>query len=747
MSDGDTPALYGYASSFSAAPGETITFHVSGENVREYQAQLVRLRHGYDGPGSPGFLEQERASGVDGQYAASYFRCAVGSYVEVDDPDQQLRPDAELRFGVLFYATTPELACQGLLGSWSEAEKAGYALSIEEGHLVFRVGDGEEEPAELRLAKPIQSQTWYAASAGWNGADGSAFVKLEPCGARTDRAMPAASPAEGDELRARLLQRPVPAEATPFRIGALSELGGGTRATWAHFNGKLERPWAAVTRHTRTTSAVWDFGASDQPDGLLLDAVVETGGAGLHGRTVNQPTRAVTGHNWTGRVDDYRAAPEEYGAIHLHDDDLDDPGWPPAFSFTVPEDLDSGVYAMRLRGAGCEEHVVFFVRPAAGGPRNRVAVLFPTGSYLAYANDHLPFDAAGAELLIGHVPVLHRDDLELQRHYEFGHSCYETHSDGSGVFFSSRRRPIVNMRPRYRAWFMADAFWQFPADLAIVDWLEAQGIGWDAITDEDLHRDGLELVSPYAVVLTGSHPEYVSGPELDALEAYVSAGGRLMYLGGNGFYWLVSYHPDKPYLMEVRRSVNGARPHQPRAGEEFHATSGERCGLWRNHGRAPQRLTGVGFAAQGFDRSTYYERLPDSFDERAAFVFEGVGDDERIGDFGICGGGAGGAEIDRFDTDLGSPPGALLLASTVGLSDDYLRTSEEIFETPPGLGGTQDPDVRADLVYFTLRGGGAVFSTGSIAWTGSLSHNGYDNNVSRITGNVLRRFLAAEPLD
>ena len=114
--------------------------------------------------------------------------------------------------------------------------------------------------------------------------------------------------------------------------------------------------------------------------------------------------------------------------------------------------------------------------------------------------------------------------------------------------------------------------------------------------------------------------------------------------------------------------MNGARPHQPRAGEEFHATSGERCGLWRNHGRAPQRLTGVGFAAQGFDRSTYYERLPDSFDERAAFVFEGVGDDERIGDFGIMGGGAGGAEIDRFDTGLGSPPGALLLASTVGLS-------------------------------------------------------------------------------
>jgi N,N-dimethylformamidase len=49
--------------------------------------------------------------------------------------------------------------------------------------------------------------------------------------------------------------------------------------------------------------------------------------------------------------------------------------------------------------------------------------------------------------------------------------------------------------------------------------------------------------------------------------------------------------------------------------------------------------------------------------------------------------------------------------------------------------------VRADMVYFEGPNGGAVFSTGSISWCGSLSHNGYDNNVSRITENVLRNFL------
>jgi N,N-dimethylformamidase len=57
-----------------------------------------------------------------------------------------------------------------------------------------------------------------------------------------------------------------------------------------------------------------------------------------------------------------------------------------------------------------------------------------------------------------------------------------------------------------------------------------------------------------------------------------------------------------------------------------------------------------------------------------------------------------------------------------------------------------DHQVRGDIVYFPTRTGRAVFSTSSIAWCGSLSHNGYDNNVSRMTANVLRRFLDPEPL-
>jgi N,N-dimethylformamidase len=44
------------------------------------------------------------------------------------------------------------------------------------------------------------------------------------------------------------------------------------------------------------------------------------------------------------------------------------------------------------------------------------------------------------------------------------------------------------------------------------------------------------------------------------------------------------------------------------------------------------------------------------------------------------------------------------------------------------------------MVLLESPGGGAVFSVGSISWCGSLSHNNYENGISRITENVLRRF-------
>ena len=57
-----------------------------------------------------------------------------------------------------------------------------------------------------------------------------------------------------------------------------------------------------------------------------------------------------------------------------------------------------------------------------------------------------------------------------------------------------------------------------------------------------------------------------------------------------------------------------------------------------------------------------------------------------------------------------------------------------------------DPLVRADMVIFETPQAGAVFSVGSISWFGALARNDYDNDVAKITENVLRRFLIPEPV-
>jgi N,N-dimethylformamidase len=320
-------------------------------------------------------------------------------------------------------------------------------------------------------------------------------------------------------------------------------------------------------------------------------------------------------------------------------------------------------------------------------------------------------------------------------------SLYERHGDGSGVCYASRLRPLVNMRPRYnKPALRFKGTHQFNEDLYLVDWLEVRGYRFDVATDEDLHAEGAALLKPYRVVLSGSHPEYWTGPMLEGLEGYLQQGGRLMYLGGNGFYWVTSVDPERPHVIEVRRAESGIRTWQAAPGEYYHSTTGELGGLWRFRGRAPQRVVGVGFSAAGSDRAYPYRRQPGSFDPRAAFIFEGIGRDEIIGDFGLHLGGAAGWELDRADAALGTPRHALVLASSFGHSDAYLLGVEEVWKIDSRLDGTVNPLVRADMVYFEGPNEGGVFSTGSISWCGSLSHNGYRNNVSQITENVLKRF-------
>jgi N,N-dimethylformamidase len=742
--------IVGYSDKLSVRPGEQINFMVSCEGAETYSADIVQLIHGDTNPAGPGFKERDIQARFSKSYPARSQAIHSGSYVRVPHDDAFSSEVVSLQ--AMVRPTTPEKGAQGLITKWSNADRTGYALVIDDkGCLAMRLGDGTKVD-EISTEKPLLAGCWYYVR-GTVDNGGTVELEQEPIVSFTNSRFDEPTPAQRTAARVSHGTNVTPApNGAPVLIAAWYEgTDDGHMVVGGKYNGKVDRPRISLHPLGRAEMesprrdgiiAAWDFADGITRHGVTSSLVSDVGARGLDGELVNRPTRGMTGYNWTSEEQNFVHAPEQYGAIHFHDDDLDDAGWKVDFEFRVPDDLRSGVYAAKLQAGDAEDYIPFYVR-AKHGQEAKIAFLAPTASYMAYANDHLTTNAALAELFIARTPVMQAQDLFLAEHREYGLSTYDTHSDGSGVCHSSRLRPILNMRPKYRHW-LSPSLWQFNADLHLVDWLTEMGYQFDVITDQDLNYEGVDLLEPYNVVLTGSHPEYYSGTMLDAVEEYQHRGGRFMYMGANGFYWIIAYHPTNPNVIEVRKG-NGSNGWKAEPGEFHLSLTGEYGTLWRYRSRAPQKIAGTGFVAEGFDVSSYYRRKPDSEDPRVAFIFEGV-EDEILGDFGLVGGGAAGLELDIYDQLLGTPPHTLLLASSEKHTAIYLEVLEEMFFNVPGADGTQNPRVRADIVYFTTPNGGAVWSVSSIAYCGSLSHNNYRNNISRMTKNVLDRFSSDEPV-
>jgi N,N-dimethylformamidase len=695
------------------------------------------------GPQGSRFAPEPIDAPCNATYRGEVQRTHVGSLALVDEQPALLELSRGFTLAVHVYPTTPVGRRQALCGIWDDGAKRGLGLEIGEGgELRLLLGDGDVFVVSTGEA---MSRRWYFVAAMYDGQKGWATLICEPL----------ASHDVHGERRSRVTVEAVPRimiPKAPLTFAAWCAAGTETDKTSGpfihYFNGRLERPRLAAgpvseaelesfsTNPLAATAhqgwmAAWDF--SRDIDG---DQISDLGPHGLHGRTVNQPTRAVPGHNWDPDGPGWRQSPQTYGAIHFHEDDLFDVKWQPSFALTIPPDWESGVYAVRLDSEAQEFWIPFIVRPPPGEARCSLALLFPTATYTAYQNHRSRFQSLAGENLHGRLIVLDATDVALLGSKDAGLSAYDSHSDSSGVVYASPLRPAFNIRPTGK-------LWNFAVDLLLVDWLSRAGVAFDAFTDEDLHCEGVELLTPYRAVLTGSHPEYVSTPMLNALQEYLGVGGRIFYAGGNGFYWRIAFHSTQRGAIEIRRP-EGVRAWTAEPGAHYLSYTGERGGLWRANGRAPQNLVGVGFIGQGFDKSTYYRRTEASRDPRADWVFEGI-DDEVLGDFGLLQGGAAGIEIDATDARLGTPAHALVLARSECHSNNYRLAGEEVPVPHGATGGLLCEAIRAEMVFFETPSGGAVFSTGSIAFAGALPCNNFDNHIYRLATNVLRRFLAPEP--
>ena len=749
--------IVGYPDRFSAAPGEKIDFKISVEEGDSFEARLVRVVHGDCNPAGPGLKFTHVQSNADGRHPGGPQRIDAGSFMRVDTfPPLAAGP---FTFLAMVWPTFLRRNDQTLFCQWDPVSQSGLHVGLTEGgHVAVTVGGGGKLQT-VQADRAMLERQWYSLAVGIDPQNSSVTIEQNPV-------QPYALTRD-DFAGTFCLDLVPPMLEAPFFLAGCPDASG---TVGRHYDGKIDGPTLLAGLHPRATHdlllrapldqtlrtrliACWDFGQE-----IRSVRAVDVGPSRRDGLLVNLPTRAMKGWNWTGEEHSWSRKPEHYGAVHFHSDDLYDADWTTSVSVTLPADIRSGPYALHVRcgdsdnTATREDYLAFFVRPPRDPKqrtnRPKVAFLAPTCSYIAYANHAEHITARGVELLMNRMVNFGHSDLYMYEHPELGGSLYDTHADGSGVCYSSRLRPILNFTAQYHSWLggHGSAVYQYNADTHFFDWLDHQGVDYDVITDEDLHQEGYELLKDYRVVMTGTHPEYHSTQMWDAMKAWIDRGGRLMYMGGNGWYWRVAFHDDLPGAMELRRAEDGIRPWIAEPGEYFQSFNGEYGGLWRRIGRAPDVMAGVGFIAQGFDVSSYYRRAPDAENPRAAFIFEGV-TDEIIGDFGLVGGGAAGIELDCITGDLGSPPNMLRLASSEGHSAMMLLVNEEFGVVPANPGGDQNPRVRADMAFGETPAGGALFATSSIAWCGSLSHNSYDNNVSRITANVLRRFLDPAPFD
>ena len=731
--------IIGYCDPLSVAPGQEVRVFVSCDpSIASYQAELVRFRAAADRAAGDD-PDWQPVPGCTGTYPARQQEIHPGSYAVIPDVTPILAGGG-ITLALLVQPTYRAPASQVLAACGDPWAGHGFALVLDSELRPSLVG-GADPANTITCPAPLQPGAWAVVLATFGG-EAPSWVTAGPLAEP-----PAWSRAGGSHVTltpASLTNGPADSpQESDLILGAVRSPGGPTRL---HFTGRLESPMilagqlgpdealallaaGPASLDDSRVRAAWDFSA-----GIDSWTITDLGPHARHGTLHNLPMRAVRGARWTGEYHDWRQAPDQYAAIHFLADALEDCGWDADATWTIPDGTPSGFYAARISSGSEHDLIPLFVRPPSPGkapaarpaavPAAKILLIAPTATYASYGNSRFWWENPIQEMVQDRLVEIGAEEQYLIAHPELGSSSYDCHLDGTDICYVSRRRPNLNMRPGH---VRREGY---TSDLDLVAWLDQLGTGYDVVTDEDLHRAGPGLLQRYQVALTGTHPEYMSARMFDAIALWTTGGGRLMYLGGNGFSMNVNFDAERPWIMENRRVELWERGEEVQRSEAFNSTDGRRGGYFTASGRQPAAVTGVESATMGFDHSYPYVLSEAAGRPEAAFVFEGV-TGAIIGNFGAIGGGVVGQEWDNAAGHQFGPEHLIL-----GSSHDHTLV--------PPLFGAVRPDYHADLVLY-LHGRGAVFSVSSMAWCAALSHDNYANEIARITHNVLGRFLDPAP--
>jgi hypothetical protein len=278
---------------------------------------------------------------------------------------------------------------------------------------------------------------------------------------------------------------------------------------------------------------------------------------------------------------------------------------------------ESGLYFARVKSRdGLVGYAPLVVRPRHLG-EHRIAVVMPTQTWQAYN---------------------FRDDD--------GDGRADTWYAGTGDT-ARLARPFLDrgVPPHFRHY-----------DLPFLHWISRTGKAVDVLSDAELNAvpSGRALVDAYDLVVFEGHHEYVTDHEYQVARDYRDAGGNLMFLFANDFFWRVVIHGD---LMTRTRT-------------------------WRDLGKPEASLIGVQYRAndRGVRKGAWI--LANNSATRWLLAGTDLHAGSRIA--------RGGIEIDKRAP--ASPPGLRVLAQI------------------PNLYG---PGLTAQMTYYRTRAGAKVFAAGA----------------------------------
>ena len=658
MSDVDAEPPHAYLDRWWLAVGDSVSLMVSSKAEAAVTARRLSERAADGGL----WGDAEAALGVA---EASPHRRALGSYVRVaHSPEFALRA---LSIQAWLLPAPGLERLRGILANWRDGR--GYGLFLDEqGDLVLGVG-GEEGSILIGTERRLEPGVWHFVAASL-GRSGEAVVMHRPV---------QRWPGDSAVVReAHCAVAPAPPRDVDLLLGAFLASEAGDERVHGHLDGKIDRPklfgralsrseldalgdpaagkvrWQAGRGAALGDAVVaaWDFGRD-----FATDRVADASPNGHHGRRHGLATRAVTGFNWRGGP---WTTPRPHTSMA-------------PFTFEPPpQRIRDGRWRCN---STCSRRAPTRSRSALveAPPRYRcwwpAAVWLPTFSY------------------------------ELHRQLSRGDRGVDPAADrgaDDAVLISARTpwRGLLRNLPL------------LSRDLDLLAFLDREVIAYRVICDHQVQQEAAAAFAGVEVALIGRQPAFASGAILDALEAYLGAGGALAYLGGGGFRWVCSPLQQDRGGLELRVA--------PAPGESHHSSTGELGGTWRQRGRPPEGLLGVGHAGsmEGGD-AVSYRRTAASHAERFAPLFADIDGDSFSGWWPA----AARVPVDRCSPTDGTPLSATVLARAAA---------------PSG-------DLSADMTWLEYEGGGGVFSVGSSAWISSLSDP--HSYASRITSRVLSWLL------